>query len=211
LYIDAGTFVLNGGSLNAGTITIDSGGTFLISKGKYTGSNALSEYIIDNGSLILNTSATISGVISGTGSIVMPNKGVLGFGSLTTNPFSGTIVGLTSKNSIDLTDLTYVAGNTKASYFGGVLTVTNGSQDVFLHLSGNFANATWVVSKDATGGTVVVDPPAPSPVTSPPGLDQLVQATASFAPTGSTLTASPLNQATSDAMQQLSNQLAQPH
>src|SRR5262249_27621815 len=45
LYIDAGTFVLNGGSLNAGTITIDSGGTFLISKGNYTGSNALSEAI----------------------------------------------------------------------------------------------------------------------------------------------------------------------
>src|SRR5262249_32320415 len=105
-----------------------------------------------------------------TGSIVMPNKGVLEFGSLVSDdapqPFAGTIVGLTSKNAIDLAALTYVAGNTKASYFGGVLTVTNGSQDVFLHLSGNFTNATWVVSKDATGGTIVVDPPALSPANS---------------------------------------------
>jgi hypothetical protein len=43
------------------------------------------------------------------------------------------------------------------------------------------------------------------------GLDQLVQAMASFAPTGSALTASPFNQTTFDTMQQLSNHLAQPH
>ena len=162
LYIDAGTFVLNGGGLKAGTISIGSGGTFIISKGSYTGPNALSETIIDNGSLIVKTTATLAGNISGTGSIVMPNKGVLGFGSLTTAPFSGTIVGLTPKNSIDLADLKYVPGQTNASYdpSTGKLNVTNGSQNVSLHLSGNFTNATWVLSKDATGGTIVVDPPA---------------------------------------------------
>ena len=169
MYIDAGTFVLNGGGLKAGTIFIGSGGTFQITK-SYTGSNALSETIIDNGSLIVKTTATLAGNISGTGSIVMPNKGVLEFGSLITNAsFTGTIVGLTPKNSIDLAALTYVAGKTTASYSGGandVLTVTNGSQIAYLHLSGDFTNATWVVSKDATGGTVVVDPPAPSPADS---------------------------------------------
>jgi len=81
---------------------------------------------------------------------------------------------LTPKVSIDLADLTYVAGKTTAGYSGGILTVTNGSQQVSLNLSGNFTNATWVLSKDANGGTVVVDPPAPSPANSPPGLDHAV-------------------------------------
>jgi hypothetical protein len=107
-------------------------------------------------------------------------KGVLEFGSLTTTPFTGTIVGLTPKNSIDLADLKFMPGQTNASYdpSTGKLNVTNGSQNVSLHLSGNFTNATWVVSKDATGGTIVVDPPLnpspPTPPTSPPGLDHVV-------------------------------------
>jgi hypothetical protein len=215
LYIDAGTFVLNGGGLKAGTISIDSGGAFLISKGGYTGSNALSETIIDNGSLIVKTTATITGNISGTGSIVMPNKGVLEFGSLVSDnaaqPFAGTIVGLTSKNSIDLAALTYVAGKTTASYLGGVLTVTNGSQDVFLHLSGNFTNATWVVSKGATGGTIVADPPAPSPTTSPPGLDHAValftQSAAGFSDQSQqgVLNTNPLSQIVTNQEQFLAN------
>jgi len=55
LIINAGTFRLNGGGLKAGAIFIGTGGTFLRSKGSYTGSNALSETINDNGSLIDNT------------------------------------------------------------------------------------------------------------------------------------------------------------
>jgi uncharacterized repeat protein (TIGR03803 family) len=193
LNIDAGTFVLNGGTFKAGTIFIDNGGTFLISKGSYTGSNALSESITNNGSLTDNTAATITGNISGTGSLVIASKGVLEVAGLVsdnvtfasgssgtfkldhslTGQFTGTIVGLTPKDKIDLADLTYVAG-ANASYSGGILTVTSGSQQVSLHLSGNFTNATWVVSKDATGGTVVVDPPASAPPTTPPGLDHTV-------------------------------------
>jgi hypothetical protein len=201
--INEGTFVLNGGGLKAGTVSISSGGTFLIAKGTYAGSSALSETIINGGSLIDSTKATITGNISGTGTILAENNahltiagsvtaftgsstiansavlefGNADFGNVTfasgssgtvkfdaplTAPltaFTGTISGLTPKDKIDLTDLTYVAGNTKTSYLGGVLTVTNGSQKVSLNLSGNFTNATWVLSKDATGGTVVVDPP----------------------------------------------------
>jgi YVTN family beta-propeller protein len=218
LNINAGTFVLNGGGLKAGTISISSAGTFLVAKGTYVGSNALSETIINGGSLIDSTTATITGSIRGTGTILaennahltiagsltgfsgsftIANKAVLEFGTadfgnvnfasgstgtikfdapLTTplTALTGTISGLTPKDSIDLADLAYVAGKTNASYSGGILTVTNGSQQVSLHLSGNFTNAKWVLSKDATGGTVVVDPPALSPANSPPALDHVV-------------------------------------
>jgi hypothetical protein len=66
-----------------------------------------------------------------------------------------------------LADLTYVKGHMSATYntLGGTLTVSNGTQRVLLKLSGNYTNATWVLSKDSTGGTTVVDPPAN---TSPP-------------------------------------------
>jgi hypothetical protein len=56
---------------------------------------------------------------------------------------------------------------------GGTLVVTNGAQNDSLKLVGNYTNATWTLSKDSTGGTIVVDPPAN---TSPPTstLDSLV-------------------------------------
>jgi hypothetical protein len=47
------------------------------------------------------------------------------------------------------------AGNTT----GGTLTVTNGSQSVQLNLLGDYTKAAWNLSKDGTGGTLVVDPP----------------------------------------------------
>ncbi len=74
----------------------------------------------------------------------------------------------------------WVSGKMKATYSGnsagGTLTVTDGSQSVSLKLSGDYTNATWVLSKDKTGGTKVVDPPANS---SPPTSDVFAYATAS--------------------------------
>jgi hypothetical protein len=47
-----------------------------------------------------------------------------------------------------------------------------------LNLAGNFTNATWVLSENSTGGTIVVDPPSiPSPANPPSsslGLDHVV-------------------------------------
>jgi hypothetical protein len=64
-------------TFKAGAIFIDSGGTFLISKGSYTGSNGLSETITNNGSLIDSTTATITGNISGTGSSPAPRRNLV--------------------------------------------------------------------------------------------------------------------------------------
>jgi hypothetical protein len=60
---------------------------------------------------------------------------------------------------------------------GTLLTVTNRStnQSISLNLAGDFTNATWTFSKDGTGGTLVVDPPAPTSTNDgPPGLDHVV-------------------------------------
>jgi hypothetical protein len=241
LNINEGTFVLNGGGLKAGTISISSGGTFLIAKGTYAGSSALSETITDNGSLTDNTTATITGNISGTGTILAENKAnltiagsltgsenvtltnsahvfiandvsgtgsftiansaVLEFGAADNEPVTfasdsagtvkfdhsltdstGTISGLTPQTKIDLADLPFTKGQMKVdpsslTATGGTLTVTNQStkQSVSLNLAGDFTNATWVLSKDANGGTIVVDPPAPTSTNNgPPGLDHVV-------------------------------------
>jgi hypothetical protein len=269
LTINAGTFVLNGGALNAGSISIGSGGVLQIAKGTYT----LAETITDNGSLIDNTTATITGNITGTGTILAENKAnltitgnvgsenftlannahvvianavsgtgsftiansaVLDFGGADSEPvtfasgssgtvkfdqtltqqvttFAGTISGLTPKTKIDLADLNYVAG-ANASYSGGILTVTSGNQQVLLPLSGNFTNATWVVSKDATGGTLVVDPPAPTSTNNgPPGLDHVValftQSAAGFSDLNQhgALNTNPLSQVVTNQEQFLAN------
>jgi hypothetical protein len=240
LNIDAGTFVLNGGGLKAGTIFIGSGGTLQIAKGTYTGTNALSEAITNNGSIIDKVRATITGNLSGAGTVLVENNANLtingnltgnedfsltnsahvlittaiygftyftiansavlevgktaDFGGLVTfasgsngtvkfdqsltqpsTTFAGWIAGLTPQTKIDLADLTYVPGKMAATYDSSTseLTVSNGTNSVSLNLSGDYSNATWTLSKDATGGTLVVDPPA---TTSPPTstLDSLV-------------------------------------
>jgi hypothetical protein len=240
LTINAGAFDLNGGGLNAGSISIGSGGAFFIAKGT---SYALSETITDNGSLTDDGTATITGNISGTGTILAENKAnltingsltgsenftltnsahvlistavnsndtgsftiansaVLEFAAGDTAPISfasgssgtvkfdqsltqptGTISGLTPTTKIDLADLAFTKGKmtvvTSLTTTGDTtLTVTNQSthQSVSLDLAGNFTNATWVLSKDTKGGTVVVDPPAPTSTnSSPPGLDHVV-------------------------------------
>jgi hypothetical protein len=71
--------------------------------------------------------------------------------------------GLSTKNAVDLADLTWSPGKMKATFSGntsgGTLTVTNGTNSVALKLLGNYTTASWMLSKDSAGGTRVVDPP----------------------------------------------------
>jgi hypothetical protein len=255
LTINAGTFVLNGGALDAGNIAIGSGGALQIANGTYTGSNALSETITDNGSLIDQTTTNITGSISGTGTVLaqnnanltidgslagftgfftIANKGVLEFdttdsanvsfasGSSGTVKYdaqftgtisTGTISGLTPKDSIDLADLPFVSGQMKATPSSTGVTVTNGTDTVVINLAGNFTNATWRLSPDKTGGTMVVDPPAANtPVNSSPGLDQAValfnqSIAGGFPDEHGVLNTNPLSQVVTNEQQFL----AQPH
>jgi len=74
--INSGLFALNGGALHAGSISIASSGHLSVSLGAYTGSNAISEAIVDNGSIVINDgrAVAISGGINGTGSIIVESK-----------------------------------------------------------------------------------------------------------------------------------------
>jgi hypothetical protein len=48
------------GSLSAADINVGSGGTLLVSPGQYTGSNALSEAITDNGSVVIAKTSSVA-------------------------------------------------------------------------------------------------------------------------------------------------------
>jgi hypothetical protein len=260
LNIDAGTVVLNGGTFKAGTISISGGSTFLIAQGTYTGSNALSETIIDDGSLIDSTTTTITGNIEGTGTILaenkanltiagnltaftgsftIANKAVLEFGGADSEPITfasgssgtvkfdqslteptGTISGLTPQTKIDLADLPFTKGQMTAATSltatgGTLLTVTNRStnQSVSLNLAGDFTNATWTFSKDGTGGTLVVDPPAPTSTNNgPPGLDHVVALFNQFIAAGfPDHNGTPITNALSQIVANEQQFLAQPH
>jgi len=77
-------------------------------------------------------------------------------------PFTGTIKGLTKHSAVDLADLTFVNGQMHATFTGdsagGVLTITDGSQTVKLDLVGDYLSSSWSLSKDGSGGTAVTDP-----------------------------------------------------
>ena len=116
LNINAGTFVLNGGALRAGLISIANGGELLVSLGAETGSGGASKAIVDNGSITFSdvSPVIVSRSISGSGSIVVNE------GSVT---FDGAITGseaVTVENTADAIFNTPIAGT-------GSFVVRNGS------------------------------------------------------------------------------------
>ena len=104
-----------------------------------------------------STTATLSEDVTFTGT-----TGVLELAN--SQHFTGTISGFskTGTTSLDLADIAFTAGTTKASYSGtttsGVLTVTSGSEVASITLEGNYTTSTFTVSSDGRGGTTVVDP-----------------------------------------------------
>jgi hypothetical protein len=100
--------------------------------------------------------------------------------------YGGSITGFskTGSTSLDLADIDFIGGTTKAGFSGttasGVLTVTDGTHTARITLIGNYTASMFSVSKDSHGGTIVVDPtPAKSTVAA---ACALVTAAAAFAP-----------------------------
>jgi hypothetical protein len=171
LTINSGT----GNLLNAGVIEADGkGGVVIVSA-------------VDNTGTLLAAAGTLTlqGAVSGAG-IGKVNGGTLyAKGAFTENvtfgttgvlrlansqAYTGKISGFskTGTNSLDLADITFTNGVTKASYSGtsasGTLTVTDGTHTAHIALTGNYTVSTFTVSSDGHGGTKVVDPSSGSAV-----------------------------------------------
>jgi hypothetical protein len=81
--------------------------------------------------------------------------------------YTGTVTGFstTGKTLLDLGDIGFVS-STEATFSGtasgGVLTVTDGTHTTRIALRGDYLASTFTASSDGHGGTIVVDPAAPS-------------------------------------------------
>jgi len=78
--------------------------------------------------------------------------------------YTGDVTGfsLTGATALDLNDIDFINGTTKATYSGtptsGTLTVTDGTHTAHITLEGNYTSSTFTVASDGHGGTKVVDP-----------------------------------------------------
>jgi hypothetical protein len=98
--------------------------------------------------------------------------------------YTGRVSGFskTGATRLDLDDIAFASGTTKATYSGtttgGVLTVTDGTHTAHIKFAGDYTTSGWTLSSDGHGGTKIVDPPAAS-------VARLVAAASSFGATGS--------------------------
>jgi len=156
---------------NTGTLAAN-GGT-LIAEGAVSGAGAA---IIDGGTLDFGSAFSENVTFTGA-------TGVLELAE--SQAYTGEVTGfsLTGATALDLGDIDFTKGATKASYSGtttsGVLTVTDGTHTAHITLEGNYVSSTFTVSSDGHGGTKVVDP-SRSPATGqlPASADVLIAAIA---------------------------------
>jgi hypothetical protein len=119
-----------------------------------------------SGSATIGTGATLELAAADSGSVTFNGStGTLRLDHSST--FSGEIFNFTGNGSlsgsdqIDLRDINY--NSVQDSYANGVLTVTDGSNTAELSFSGSYTLENFKFASDGSGGTIVYDPPAPTP------------------------------------------------
>jgi hypothetical protein len=195
--------------INTGAATIANTGLIEAAGGALTISSAVN----NTGKLsALASNLTVNGAVGGSG-VGMVGKGVLDFTSSFTESvifasgatgvlelarsqtYDGTISGFSSSGAtaLDLADIQFKSGTTKASFVGtasgGVLTVTDGAHIAKIALAGNYTGAIFVVASDGHGGTLIRDPAKSAKVgaqsTAPPSLGRtFAQSMAGLGETG---------------------------
>ena len=170
--VSGSTDALNGVTITAGsTVEINAATTLMLG-----GTVANSGVLLVNGGVLDVNGALTGGTteISGAGEVVMAQKSSesVAFLSKSTGElvldqapsFSGSISGLGTTQSIDLTDINFAAG-VKISYSSnnrnntsGVLTVTDGTNTAHLQMVGTYTLANFKVESDGAGGTLLSDP-----------------------------------------------------
>jgi len=179
-----GTILASGSN----ALTIDTGANAVVNSGTLgaTGSGGLVIHsdIANSGLLWANGgNITTDGNVSGTGSVLI--DGVATFemgGAFSENvtldaganatlkidhaaDFRGTVTGFDSNDLLDLADLAF-GSNTILGYVansnntGGTLTVSDGTNTANLGLFGQYNAASFAMSTDGSGGTLINDPPA---------------------------------------------------
>jgi hypothetical protein len=171
LTVNAGVISLTGGTIQAGSIDLETGTTLMAStnhnsyvSGDITGTGLLE--------IVNHTTLEIDGSVASTVALTFfGGEGAVGTLALDhslTKPFSAVIAGLTDVHQqIDLKDFTFTSGHMSAatsSYANGhtTLTVSNDftSQHVSFTLSGDYTTSSWFFAQDSGTGTIFYDPPA---------------------------------------------------
>jgi hypothetical protein len=166
LTIDTGTHTIQ----NSGVIEADGGAVIVSSAVRNTGT-----LLAVIGTLTLDGAVTGAGVGKVNGGTLFAKSTFtenVTFGTTGTlvlahgQTYTGKITGFskTGTNALDLRDIGFTSGVTKASYSGstasGTLTITDGTHTAKIALIGDYIGSTFTVSSDSHGGTKVVDPPA---------------------------------------------------
>jgi autotransporter passenger strand-loop-strand repeat protein len=152
--------VFSGGQANS---TILSGGTGLVVSG-----GTLSGATLDGGFLLIQSGGT-----AGT-SLITISSGMLALDD--SLHFSGTVAGLLTSGvqNVDLKDITYNAATTSVTGYtsngsnGGTVSVTDGVHTTLLKVIGAYTSASFKLSNDGGGGTLITDPPVSSGVAGAP-------------------------------------------
>ena len=168
-------------TINTGTNTVTNTGLI---ENTNTGGTTITGALSNTGTLTVTKGVlAVNGAVSGTGTVKI-GGGTADFASTFTQnvtftgttgilelaksqTYTGQVTGLstTGKSSLDLADIAFTAGTTKATYSGtatsGTLTVTDGTHTAHITLEGNYVGHTFTTSSDGHGGTTVVDPTTP--------------------------------------------------
>jgi hypothetical protein len=213
LFNDAGATI--DGNL-AAALTIDTGSRIIENAGVIentgAGGTVIKSRINNTGTLeALAGTITVSGAVTGAGGVritagtadfastfsenvafAAASKGTLELAKSQT--YAGSISGFskTGATALDLGDIAFISGTTKATFAGttasGVLTVTDGTHTSKITLTGDYVDGAFVTKTDGHGGTIVVDtagttarPPAIGPAAIP---TPFVGAMAGFGATG---------------------------
>ena len=158
--------------VNAGTIEVAGAGGMTIKSA--IANTGLLEAVKGNLTVMLAVTGTGSAIVNAAtldfASSFSENvkfsgaTGVLELAKSTT--YTGVITGFskTGGTQLDLLDIGFKSGVTKATYAGnitsGILTVTDGVHIANINLTGNYTKSTFVVATDNHNGTLIQDPTA---------------------------------------------------
>ncbi|ANL30128.1 phosphatidic acid phosphatase protein (plasmid) [Rhizobium phaseoli] len=145
--VQSGTLVFTGSLNNSATLHADGGNI------------KVNAELTGGGSAIIGDNSQIEVGMASNQRIAF--AGVAGTLRLdTSSSFTGQISGLNADDFLDLADVSF-GGTTTVGYSGnsagGILTVSNGSQEVNVALTGNYLTTAFAASSDGLGGTLIVN------------------------------------------------------